>query len=131
MRRFNPRAREGATKSGIGEFDRIYQVGDDVYLIEAKGGGSTRGTRMVGDKIVEQGTPEYREALIQIMRDKAYDPLTSPQHARDLKNTLKAIEKAQKNKTLKYIQVSQRLTTDGSLRPRINVIEFGPSMLVN
>ena len=114
-----------------GEFDRIYQVGDDVYLIEAKGGGSTRGTRKAGDQIVEQGTPEYRDALIQIMRDKIDHPSTSPKHRRDLKETLNAIEKAQKNKTLKYIQVSQRLTSDGSLRPRINVIEFGPSMLVN
>ena len=86
-------------------------------------------SRMVGDKIVEQGTPEYRNELIRIMQKKMEDPLTSPQHARDLLNTLKAIEKAKSNKTLRYIQVSQRLV-DGSLRPEINVIEFGPSMLV-
>lgn len=87
-------------------------------------------SRMVGGKIVEQGTPEYRNELIRIMRKKMEDPLTSPKHARDLKNTLKAIEKAKSNKTLRYIQVSQHLTTDGLLKPRIDVIEFGPSMSV-
>lgn len=51
-------------------------------------------------------------------------------HVDELQSTLKAINKAKKVGKLGYFQVSQRVGSDGALRPSISVLEFGASIRV-
>jgi hypothetical protein len=56
------------TGRGAGTFDQVWRVGDTFYVVEAKGGSSGLGTRMVeGVGRAEQGTREYFLAIARNM----------------------------------------------------------------
>jgi len=121
----------GRGKSG--EFDRVYQDGDKVYIVEAKGGESSLGSRKTkgGDR-AQQGTPEYRNSVVEEMQDRLdkvaerddFNLESSPnlvKQVEELEDTLKTLRKAirsdgrasktgaQTESPLQYLKVSQRL----------------------
>ncbi|MGF1723825.1 hypothetical protein [Photobacterium nomapromontoriensis] len=54
------------------QFDQIWQTADGkLIIVEAKGGTATLGTRTVTsiNKRAEQGTPEYKDSIIDAMED--------------------------------------------------------------
>jgi hypothetical protein len=56
------------THSTAGDFDRVYEVGDELWVVEVKGGGGALGTRAVGGGVrAEQGTSEYLDSVIEAM----------------------------------------------------------------
>lgn len=111
-----------------GEFDRIYQDANGVYIYEAKGAGGTRIDREVGEgKRGEQGTPEYRDSIISNMEKKLSRYKRNgqyPDEVKELEHTLKELDKAKQNGTLKYFQVNQKVTSSGELKDEIEIIEF-------
>ena len=56
--------------STAGDFDQVWKVGDEFYVIEAKGGSSGLGTRMVEGVRAEQGTGEYFGGIAKNMAEK-------------------------------------------------------------
>jgi len=102
-----------------GQFDRIYQDGDKVYIVEAKGAGGQRGTlTSKKDGIVQQGSEKYRDEIIANMRKKA-------EIAEDfeLLDTVEVLEKSRKNGNLEYLEVIQK--TDGNkLAPHIQISKY-------
>ncbi len=68
-----PKAKEiDATTSGggkSGEFDLVYENSGAYIVVEAKGGTSPLGSRRTSDgKRAQQGSPEYFEAITEVMR---------------------------------------------------------------
>lgn len=119
-----PKARPIKSKipgeGGQGQFDRIYVDGDNVYILERKGAGGRRGGRRTKEGIyAEQGTSDYRDDIIENMReyaDKADDP--------ELMETVRILENALDEGTLSYLEVSQRVDKTGKLSPKVDVVSF-------
>jgi hypothetical protein len=87
--------------STSGDFDRVYKVGDEYHVVEAKGGAGQLGTRNIGGAVAEQGTPQYLEDIIRNMRK---NPAT-----RQLADELAEAQRAGK---LKYVLVRAPIGTD-------------------
>ncbi len=98
----------------------------EVMIVEAKGGGSTRGGRKDknDDLYVEQGTKEYRESIEMSMNRQMDDFIltdefkNSPEFQskfEDLSSTMCKIASAGELGGIKSIQVTQKLNKDGSL----------------
>jgi hypothetical protein len=123
----------GGQKSG--EFDSIYKDGDDVYIYESKGAGSQRGSRETAQgKRAEQGTPLYRDDIVDNMQKKinehkrssAYrDDPTFKQEIDKLQLTVDEIQVAKDKGKLHYRQVTQKVDKNGVLRSEIEVVTFG------
>lgn len=113
----------GGGKSG--QFDRVYEVDGKIYVVEAKGAGSSRGTRMIGEKAFEQGTKEYFDDIVKNMTDKLKNlPATDPKRIA-LKNTLDKINLARSQGKFEYLQATQKVSTSGSLVNTVDFINFG------
>jgi RHS repeat-associated protein len=56
-------------------FDRVYEEGGKVYVVEAKGGGARLGTAEYNGQPVQQGTREYLERTLELMGNSS-DPKT-------------------------------------------------------
>nr|WP_282435330.1 RHS repeat-associated core domain-containing protein [Pseudoalteromonas arctica] len=110
-----------------GQFDLIYynEKTGEVITVEAKGGGSILGSRKGLDgRQVQQGTPEYRDSIIENMKkqiEKAEDDdrygndEAFTEQVDDLAETLDKLEKAKKDERISSKKVSQKLHKDGSL----------------
>ena len=119
-----------------GQFDIVYYNAStgEIMIVEAKGGGSTRGGRIDknGD-YAEQGTKEYRESILANMDDsiKRYKKncqkkgvKTDTVQLEALRSTIKKIKMSTKNKNITNIQVSQKINKDGSLKDSASVDYF-------
>jgi len=71
MKKNFPNAELVYTGKGKGNFDLVFKDGDNYYIVEAKGGSSTLGTRNVDGSIHQQGTREYRKALTKEMKNSS------------------------------------------------------------
>lgn len=102
---------DGVPPGKQGKFDRIYVQKDvngnilNLHVIEAKGGGSTLGSRVVtGDKVAQQGTTQYKDwtvdRLIKDLQGKGAK-------AEELRN---ALIFAKDETLIKYILVKQSAT---------------------
>ncbi|MGI2169984.1 hypothetical protein ACROAE_07270 [Shewanella sp. MF05960] len=110
-----------------GQFDLIYynEKTGQIITVEAKGGGSTLGSRKGLDgRQVQQGTPEYRDSIIKNMRKKTQDALDDDRYGNDkaftkqvddLAETVDKLEDAKKDELISSKKVSQKLHKDGSL----------------
>ncbi|HBF07538.1 MAG TPA: hypothetical protein DDW29_04740 [Gammaproteobacteria bacterium] len=111
------------------QFDMVYYNAKtgEVMIVEAKGGGSTRGGRkdVNDDLYVEQGTKEYRESIEMsmnrqmddfILTDKFNDNPEVQSQFEELSSTMKKIKKAVKMEKIKSVQITQKLNKDGSLK---------------
>lgn len=141
MRRQHPNAEMMDTslpgRQQSGEFDQVYRDGDQVYVVEAKGGGSTRGSRQTAEgPRAEQGTPEYIQDIELNMQQSIDTHRASPRYQTDeqfrlridrLQDTVDAISLARETGNLHSMQVSQRVRPDGSLNPDIEITTFDPS----
>jgi hypothetical protein len=119
-----------------GQFDRVYQDGDTIYVVESKGGGSELGSRKdLNGQQSQQGTPEYIASVISNMADKVKAGKNDPRYGvddaftkqiKDLDKTVKALQKAQSSTPSKIVslQVSQRVDADGNLVPSFEVNKF-------
>ncbi|RCU49493.1 hypothetical protein DU002_11260 [Corallincola holothuriorum] len=120
-----------------GQFDQIYHnpKTGEIIVVEAKGGGATRGVRKGLDgKYAEQGTKAYRDSIIHNMNKKLNTALDDPRYGVDdkytrdidqLDDTVSKLNKAQLNDdSIISKQVSQRLNSDGSLKPTAELIDF-------
>ncbi|TQV84276.1 hypothetical protein FKG94_06360 [Exilibacterium tricleocarpae] len=100
-----------------GQFDSVYQDGDKIYIIEAKGAGGRRTTRnnSKGDP-VEQGTEEYRDEIIENMEKEAKkDP--------ELRKTVRALKKAVKQGKLEYLEIVQKANDDDVI-PHVQISKY-------
>ena len=109
------------------QFDMVYYNAKtgEVMIVEAKGGGSTRGVRKHKKKLyVEQGTKEYRESIELSMNKQMNDFMhtdefnNSPEFQskfEELSSTMSKIASAGELGGIKSIQVTQKLNKDGSL----------------
>jgi hypothetical protein len=104
-----------------GEFDIVYKHNDEIIIIvEAKGGGATRGTRMTQEGLrAEQGTPEYRDDIVRHMGTQAQKT-----GDKELTRTTQEIQRAIRTGKLKYVQMSQRVDDKGNLVPEVSVKGF-------
>lgn len=113
-----------------GQFDMVYEhIGPDgevyIYILESKGGDAGLGTRTVKDpvtgieKVVQQGSPEYRDAILAEMRQKAVDTNDA-----ELLRTVIKIETAKEDGTLSYMQVSQKIDSNGDVAPDVLFSKF-------
>lgn len=98
-------------KGKQGEFDRIYiDENGNIYLVEAKGGSSTLGSREVdlasGERVrAQQGSKEYQDDLIARLREAAKTDA-------GLADTVKAIDDAiLNNKQVQYLHMKQEIGT--------------------
>jgi hypothetical protein len=58
----------GKPYSTSGDFDQVWKVGDEIQIIEAKGGASGLGSRQIAQGVrAEQGTVEYAKSIAQNM----------------------------------------------------------------
>ena len=119
-----------------GQFDQIYYNPEtgEIITLEAKGGGSQRGSRKTNkNKQAEQGTPEYRDSIIENMEREIEKTQKDPRYHNNqefkeqidaLRSTQKKLKAARFNKAISSKQVSQRLNKDGSLKPEAQLISF-------
>ena len=124
----------GGQKSG--EFDRIYENGDDVYIAEGKGAGSQRGSRKTSKGLrAEQGTPEYRDDIIRNMEEKVDAHTLSDAYKKDpqfkarvdeLQRTVDKLKAARDKGKLHYAQVNQKVDVAGKVKPEIEITPFDP-----
>ena len=115
-----PGSRElpSATPGGKqGQFDMVYEHDGNLYVVEAKGGSSGLGSRRTREGLrAQQGTPEYRDDIIQNMLESG-DP--------NVIATARRLQEAIADGNFKYLQVSQYLDhTTGDLVNTARVIEF-------
>jgi nucleoid-associated protein YgaU len=94
-----PKTGKPSTK---GDFDLIYKVGDEIYVVEAKGGSGALGTRKVGGATVQQGTSEYLRDIIRTMAD-------SPNA--EAREVAAALQTAQRTGKVKYVMVEAPIGT--------------------
>lgn len=102
------------TGSGSRTVDKVY-IGKDgkVYVVEAKGGSSTLGTKVstegsTSGKILEQGSKEYLEQTVKEMKASG-DPKKI--------EAANKIEEAMKGGDLVYLHISQKVGPGGELVP--------------
>jgi hypothetical protein len=138
----NPERLEAELPGGqkTGEFDRIYRDGDDVYIYESKGAGARRGNRQTSEGIrAEQGTPQYRDDIIDNMEQSVRRHMDSERYRTDpqfkeridrLRTTVRELENARRRGKLHYAQVNQKVDRHGNLRPEIEVTPFDPNQSV-
>ena len=111
------------------QFDMVYYNAKtgEVMIVEAKGGGSTRGVRKDNKKkrYVEQGTKEYRESIEMSMNRQMeiFENTETYQgnfeyesKFEDLISTMSKIKAAGDKKIINSIQITQKLKSDGSLK---------------
>jgi len=95
-----------------GEFDQIWEVDGQIYIVEAKGGSSGLGSRSIGNnRRAQQGTREYMDSILDNMDRNGQGDLATRIRGAD------AID------DLNYIQVRQPISRTGELGP-ISVSEF-------
>ncbi|MEP6859865.1 MAG: hypothetical protein ABJE66_04550 [Deltaproteobacteria bacterium] len=101
--------------SASGDFDRVYKVGDEYHVVEAKGGASRLGTRTVGGEVVEQGTSKYLDDIIANM---SKNPET--------KQLAKDLDLARKAGKVKYVLVRAPIDTEAGAAAlkRVYSVEF-------
>src|SRR5262249_26393211 len=80
---------------------RVYQVGDEFYVVEAKGGGGALGTRTVGTEVVQQGTAKYFDDIVANMARSS---------SKEARQTAAALAKAGPGK-VKYLVVRAPIGT--------------------
>ncbi|WP_299134365.1 fibronectin type III domain-containing protein [uncultured Tenacibaculum sp.] len=99
---------DGRPPGKQGKFDRVYAEFDvdgdlvNLHVVEAKGGGSTLGSRIITDgSVAQQGTKQYRDNIIDNLKQKLPDG-----------DSLKeALIEAQDDNLLTYILVQQKVDT--------------------
>lgn len=106
------------------QFDGIFWNGNkdapQVFVIEAKGGSGSLGSRTIqsGENIgkrAQQGTVEYRNDIIAEMQ-KASDANAIPQSLEaGIEETLELIDRARRNNGLSYLLIRQEIKQDGSM----------------
>jgi hypothetical protein len=106
---------------GPGTFDRVYKNTSPPpeYIIgEGKGGTGTNSSSRAGPdgERYQQGTPEYRDSVIQQMKQSS-DP--------DTRATGEALDNTDRS-NIDYVEVKQPVAKDGGLNP-IKVNKYGPS----
>ncbi|MEY3443560.1 MAG: hypothetical protein RLZZ519_1841 [Bacteroidota bacterium] len=123
-------------KGKSGQFDRVYIDGDQIYVVESKGGSSDLGSRKdLNNQQSQQGTPEYIASVIQNMSDKVDAGLVDPRYGVDekftdqingLESTVTKLRIAQSSTPPKItsLQISQRVDSSGNLAPTIEVKKF-------
>jgi hypothetical protein len=121
-------------KGEAGQFDRVYIDGDQIYVVESKGGSSDLGSRKdLNNQQSEQGTPEYIASVIQNMADKveagqADDRYgTDPEFTAQIKKlgkTVQTLQAAKANGKIVSLQISQRVDSNGNLAPYVEVKKF-------
>ncbi len=107
-----------------GEFDFIYVVTNsqgrvvEVFLVEAKGGSSTLGTRLVEGVQQKQGTPAYARSIAEAM-------LADASLSSTLREALKAVDNPDAHVPVRYLLVEARLDGGGAPRPgRVSQFEL-------
>ena len=84
--------------STSGDFDQVWKVGDEFQIVEAKGGSSGLGSRMVGEGVrAEQGTAEYAKSIA--------DNMAKNGATREIKKLGRELQTAIANGKFKYILV--------------------------
>ena len=123
-------------KGKSGQFDRVYIDGDQIYVVESKGGSSDLGSRKdLNNQQSQQGTPEYIASVIQNMSDKVDAGLVDPRYGVDeaftnqidgLERTVTKLRIAQSSTPPKItsLQISQRVDSNGDLPPSIEAKKF-------
>jgi hypothetical protein len=123
-------------KGKSGQFDRVYITGDQIYVVESKGGSSDLGSRKeLNNQQSQQGTPEYIASVIQNMSDKVDAGLVDPRYGVDeeftnqidgLETTVTKLRIAQSSTPPKItsLQISQRVDSNGDLPPSIEAKKF-------
>ena len=117
-----------------GQFDRVYQDGDTIYIVESKGAGSEHGSRKeLNGQQSQQGTPEYIASVIHQMGEKIEKAKADPRygvdpvytnHIRQLGKTLTALENAQMSGKIVSLQASQRVDQNGGMVPVVEIKKF-------
>jgi hypothetical protein len=65
----------GKSYSTSGDFDQVWQAGDEFHIVEAKGGASGLGSRAVGEGVrAEQGTVVYATSIAENMMKNGATP---------------------------------------------------------
>jgi hypothetical protein len=110
-----------------GQFDLVYRGPDGtIYIVESKGGsaelGTKKGKNAQGNEVdLQQGTPEYLEAILTNMERVAADT-----GDRKLRDTAREIRNAMASTPpkIQYLHASQKIDADGSNPPDLNISKF-------
>jgi len=105
------------TIDGANTLDHIYVRGDEVIVVEAKGGNSGLGWRQNADgtKMVQQGTPEYLEAIMKQMKRRGQTPDADDTLDVDEDHAFLKVQQAYLTGKLRYVVVSQAADEHGNL----------------
>lgn len=103
-----------------GQFDYVFEHDGNIYIMESKGGSSTRGSRKIkGGKRAEQGTPQYRNEIVDIMLNSGISDVQDT--ALKIQNAINGIDGA----TINYIQVTQKVNhSTGEIISKTRVQQF-------
>ncbi|MBU3660691.1 MAG: hypothetical protein FGM14_12505 [Flavobacteriales bacterium] len=103
-----------------GQFDYVFEHDGNIYIMESKGGSSTRGSRKVTDgKRAEQGTPQYRDEIVKIMLNSGISDVQET--AIKIQNAIDGIDGA----TINYIQVTQKVNhSTGEIISKTRIQQF-------
>lgn len=138
MRQILPNAKQLPTdipgKGESGQFDSVYIDGDQIYVVESKGGSSDLGSRKDLDgQQSQQGTPQYIASVIANMDQKVKDGYEDPRYGTDpeftaqidkLSDTLDILIPAQREGRITSLQISQRVDSNGNLVSSVEVKKF-------
>ncbi|WP_299015221.1 hypothetical protein [uncultured Photobacterium sp.] len=110
------------------QFDQVWQTADGkIIIVEAKGGSSTLGSRLNanGELRVQQGTPEYKDSVINTMEQWYKKNRSNPDKngMQQFKDTLTKLK--DESIELEYIVVKQPVNqTTGQVRDNIIVSNY-------
>jgi hypothetical protein len=108
------------------EFDQIWEGGEKIVVLEAKGNNTQNSTRIINGKDYEQGTPEYCNDVINNMIDKAEDK------GYDKKVLEKVYSTFDTNlNNFEYTQVRAVIATNDEGKSYIQHVELTPFKLEN
>ncbi|WP_343605914.1 DUF4157 domain-containing protein [Fluviicola sp.] len=108
IRKHFPDAEVLYTGKGSGTFDLVLKNGDEFIILEAKGGASKLGFKNVKGILEQQGTKQYRDALIKTMRSSK-DPATKKIAQELLKTSPKKIKYFHSNTPIKKGKISDTI----------------------
>jgi hypothetical protein len=110
MRQAHPSTTQAYRGHGPNTFDQVWRIDEppsDFFIVEAKGGSATNTSSrefMLDGKRYQQGTPEYMDSLIDVMRTSS---------DKDIRELGDELYYASLNDGIRYLEVSQKLTETG------------------
>ncbi|WP_419658518.1 hypothetical protein [Desulfosarcina variabilis] len=123
-----PNATTTATFSNTtGEFDKVFKVNDEVWVVEFKGGTSapqSLGKMKLNGQYYEQGTTPYAQATTRNMASMKPGGNVSVADAAAAKNAADAIKNAARSGKLRYYKVETQIGFDAQGKAMVEDVKM-------